>query len=56
MFLSFCIITIGDKPDKLRLSVESIHRNFASREAYEIIVVGNNLDQNILNSWVKGKI
>ena len=45
MFLSFCIITIGDKPDKLRLSVESIHRNFASREAYEIIVVGNNLDQ-----------
>ena len=39
MFLSFCIITIGDKPDKLRLSVESIRRNFTSREAYEIDII-----------------
>jgi len=45
MFISFCIISIGDKPDKLRLSVSSIHRNFTSRDDYEIIVVGNNIDQ-----------
>lgn len=45
MFISFCIISIGDKPDKLRLSVESIHRNFTSRDDYEIIIVGNNIEQ-----------
>ena len=45
MFISFCIISIGDKPDKLRLSVESIHKNFSSKDDYEIIVVGNNISQ-----------
>ena len=45
MFISFCIISIGDKPDKLRLSVKSIHRNFPSKDGYEVIVVGNNISQ-----------
>ena len=45
MMISFCIISIGDKPDKLRLSVESICRNFSSKDDYEIIIVGNNISQ-----------
>jgi len=45
MFISFCIISIGDKPDKLRLSVESVHKNFSSKDGYEIIVVGSNINQ-----------
>lgn len=45
MFISFCIISIGDKPDKLRLSVESIHKNFPSKDGYEIVIVGNNINQ-----------
>jgi glycosyltransferase involved in cell wall biosynthesis len=45
MLISFCIITTGNRPDKLRLCIKSIHRNFSSVDPYEIIVVGNNIDQ-----------
>lgn len=45
MKLSFVILTIGDKPDKLKLSVNSILRNFDEESCgFEIIIVGNNLD------------
>lgn len=46
MFLSFCIITTGDKPEKTNLCIESIHRNFTSfSDDYEIIIVGNNVNK-----------
>jgi len=43
--ISFCIITIGDKVQKTKLCIESIHQNFCSKEDYEIILVGNNIDE-----------
>jgi len=43
MFVSFCIITIGSKPDETNLCIESIRNNFRNNDDYEIIVVGNNL-------------
>jgi len=45
MLISFCIITIGDKPEKTKLCIKSIHRNFNNTDDYEIILVGNNIDQ-----------
>ena len=41
--ISFVILTIGDKPDKLDLCIKSIHRNFINDSDYEILVVGNNI-------------
>jgi hypothetical protein len=43
LFVSFCIITIGSKPDETNLCIESIRNNFRNNDDYEIIVVGNNL-------------
>lgn len=43
MKISFVILTIGDKTDKLILSIRSIVRNFKNSEDYEIVLVGNNL-------------
>jgi len=41
--ISFVILTIGDKPEKLRLCIRSIHKNFEDRNDYEVCVVGNNI-------------
>lgn len=45
MLLSFCIITTGQKPDKTRLCIKSIHNNFNNFNDYEIVLVGNNISQ-----------
>ena len=45
MKISFVILSIGDKIEKLTLSVRSIVQNFKNREDYEILIVGNNLMQ-----------
>lgn len=45
MFISFCIITIGNKPEITKLCIQSIKNNFESFKDYEIIIVGNNIDQ-----------
>jgi GT2 family glycosyltransferase len=43
--ISFCIITNGKRPRELRLSVKSIEENFYIKDDYEIVVVGDNIDQ-----------
>lgn len=43
--ISFCIISIGEKPNETDLCIRSIKRNFTSNNCYEIIIVGNNIDQ-----------
>lgn len=43
--ISFCIITNGKRPKELRLCIKSIHRNFQYPSEYEILVIGNNVDQ-----------
>ena len=45
MFFSFCIITTGQKEDKTKLCIKSIHNNFVSDDNYEIIIVGNNIEK-----------
>jgi hypothetical protein len=45
MLISFCIITTGQKPEITKLCIKSIHNNFHNNEDYEIVVVGNNIDQ-----------
>lgn len=42
--ISFVILTIGDKPEKLNMCINSIHRNFSKKNDYEIIIVGNNIE------------
>lgn len=44
MKISFVILSIGDKEDKLKLCINSIHRNFLNKDDYEIVLVGNNID------------
>ena len=43
--ISFCIISNGKRPRELRLSVKSIESNFYIKDDYEIIIVGDNIDQ-----------
>lgn len=43
--LSFVVLTIGDKPQELKLCVDSIHRNFKSKDDYEVVIVGNNIPE-----------
>jgi len=44
MKISFVILSIGDKEEKLKLCINSIHRNFLNKDDYEIVLVGNNID------------
>jgi glycosyltransferase involved in cell wall biosynthesis len=41
--ISFVILTIGSKPEKLARCIRSIKSNFNSNELYEVILVGNNV-------------
>lgn len=41
--ISFVILTIGSKPEKLARCIRSIKSNFNSNELYEIILVGNGI-------------
>ena len=43
--ISFCIITNGKRPTELSLCLKSIRRNFSTYHSYEIILVGDNIDQ-----------
>ena len=43
--ISFCIISNGSRPRETSLSIKSIHSNFNVEEDYEIIIVGDNIEQ-----------
>ena len=45
MYLSFCIVTEGKRIKKTKLCIESIYKNLAGQNNYEIIVVGNNISK-----------
>lgn len=49
--ISFVILTVGDKPEKLNNCINSINRACLKKTAYEICVVGNNIPR-ITNSSV----
>ena len=43
MYLSFCIVTQGNRIEKTKLCIESIYKNLIGHHNYEIIVIGNNI-------------
>ena len=43
--ISFCIISNGSRPRETALSIKSIHSNFNVKEDYEILIVGDNIEQ-----------
>ncbi len=43
--VSFCIISNGGRPEETSLCIKSIHANFNVKENYEIVIVGDNIDQ-----------